>query len=103
MRSAVQVRQSEVRRLERSKIAVQFFSSRSEIPNSILLIRHERLLDQSGKLAQVEPRGRSFLCDEFSRARFRQREAELVAANSLRLDDESRRPREIACRYPQVA
>ena len=90
---AFHIGQSEVGRFERLQIIRLHFGTRAEIPGGECGVVRDGLMQHSGEGAQVEPL--SFISvtaardQEFCFAIFREREAELFAADALGLEDET--------------
>src|SRR5215471_369521 len=102
MHLARQVGQREVGRLERlDKIVLSGLAS-SEEPHRVLLVDSNRLVDHSRKLAEIEDRGAALPGDESIFPVLRDREAELIPANTLRFDLEFGCPGQIGSRNPKV-
>src|SRR5579864_3740277 len=71
------VRQREIGRLLRREPRLPVPPRRSEVPDRVILIAGERLLDQPGELGEVEPGGRGVVANERTATPVRHRDADL--------------------------
>src|SRR4029077_17916419 len=102
MQLAGHVRESEIRRLERRK-TLALVRAQAEVPGGERFIVGDRLIHQLRKGEQVEERRAGVLADELACTRLRDRKAELVAADALRLQLEARRACQIGGGNPKLS
>ncbi len=102
MHFAGHVRQSEIRSSQRGE-TLALVGAQAKVPSGRRFLVSHRLIHELRKSQQVEERRARTLAHELACARFRDREAELVAANTLRLQFEARGARQVRGRDPKLA
>src|SRR6185312_5041798 len=94
MQLAVKIRQREIRRLQRTEL-LALIGTQPKIPGSKRGIMRYGLVDEFGKRRHVEPGFARIFVNECLSLRFGEREAQLVAADALRLYFKPRRALQI--------